>query len=670
MLLLLSVWLARPAPEQERAAVTWESLIAPLAVGQPVALGYVLGPPRRGEEHDVVFSARSPGAGTLIEVHILDRGRWSDIRETASFGVAYETPRSSAQVADCETVTEAIASALRARDTGGLGAVDAIPLRSEPPPPGIARSLSTMVGFRAVLLGACLSGLTWILASMPGGAWAAGVWLAVLGALLRAPSLSVPFAHDQDVQRLFTGHLPISQIVSGIGLQDRHPPLYFLVLHVAERFGQSEAVARAPAVVAGVLAGPAIVWGARVHRRRLDVAALAGLVVVLSVELIARSREVSSIPLIALLAIVWTVSLAKHAELAGRKSRRRWAVVVVVSLALLSWTTYLAPFFAAGPVLALLALRRLPRATLCAVGLGLAASAPALVLGALTFFRDRAARAAAAAHPDLAWGERGFGDTARSMAQLAAGALGVAVLVILSVAVFKAARERDPAALAPAASLLVTFLGISALAPVARVQPYYLAAALPLAMLCVALSVAEGVASAPCKWRWPFRIALAASVSLYFAPHLSGARALYLPPADAFAPVFAEAIHASPEQRIVPVAHYDGTLIAYYLARRAGVPMDWSRIQPAPEEPQSRAQRLVGLDRILEPLAESHHLDRDPDSAALDHLERLLQHEPVLVIERDAFLLPGLHARLQRCRLLSEAGTGRLYRCFANRHAP
>src|SRR6185295_16742273 len=98
--------------------LSWDALLAPLGVGRAAALDYALGPLRRGAEHDVILPLRSIERGSSVEVHILDRGRWTGVRETPSFGVAYEAPRSEAAAADCEAVTEAIAQALRHNDPG------------------------------------------------------------------------------------------------------------------------------------------------------------------------------------------------------------------------------------------------------------------------------------------------------------------------------------------------------------------------------------------------------------------------------------------------------------------------------------------------------------------------------------------------------------------------
>lgn len=111
---------------------TWRSLVAPLAPGREVTRGYVLSAPVRGHERDVVFRAVRPSDGRAVEVHVVARGQWTGVRETRSFGVAWEEPRSRAPRADLEAVTQSLRDAL-ARNDHGLGPVDAIPLDAARP---------------------------------------------------------------------------------------------------------------------------------------------------------------------------------------------------------------------------------------------------------------------------------------------------------------------------------------------------------------------------------------------------------------------------------------------------------------------------------------------------------------------------------------------------------
>src|SRR5205814_711702 len=116
-------------------------------------------------------------------------------------------------------------------------------------------------------------------------------------------------------------------------------------------------------------------------------------------------------------------------------------------------------------------------------------------------------------------------------------------------------------------------------------------------------------------------------VALSTVPSLSRARILYVPDADAFMPHFATVIAQRPEQRVVTVAHYDTTLLAYYLARVDGRAIDWGSMN----EPRGKR---------IEPLVMAHSFDAGSEQAAATRLEQIIAEEPTLVIERDALLLP------------------------------
>lgn len=114
------------AGRHEPPGPSWPALLAPLATGREVTRGYVLRAPARGHEDDVVFRAERPD-GRLVEVHVVARGQWRGVRETRSFGVAWEEPRTRAPRADAEAVTAALHAAIAAHDRGGL-TLAALPL--------------------------------------------------------------------------------------------------------------------------------------------------------------------------------------------------------------------------------------------------------------------------------------------------------------------------------------------------------------------------------------------------------------------------------------------------------------------------------------------------------------------------------------------------------------
>jgi len=656
LLLLAAALLVQPAPAPP-ATITWETLLAPLAPGAPVVRGYVLSPPRRGEEHDVVLTARREagphGPAGRIELHIVDRGRWADIRETRSFGVAYEEPRSHAPAEDLEAVTEALTQAI-ANNDAGLPPVDAIPLAAEPPPPFIARALGRIEGPRGALIALLVAAGLALVASLRRGALVAAGALLALGLALRLPHLDLPFVRDQDVQRLFTGALPLGEILTGKGLLDRHPPLWFVVLHAVLPLGPSEAVARLPAAIAGALVGPAILAAAWTVRGRAGpVAALAGLVATMSPALVARSREVSEIPLFALLSIAICALVLRASEAPSRWTR----VALAASVALALWTYYLGPLVLLGAALPLLATRRLGKDAIAGLAWGTALGMPALLLGALTVLRDHGARTTAARFPELAWGERTPGATLVELAREATVALGPAMLALALVGATSAlVRRRDPAPLVPAAAALTTALGIALVSPFARVQPYYLAAVAPLFPLAIALLPSPSAPRAP-RAEALTAAACAAAIALLTVAEMPGARLAYLPHADAFMPRFASTLAARPERRVAVVAHYDATLLAYYLARASGTPVGWPQIE------NSGAFSVEGSAFRILPLARAHHLDANAAEAALGALRDAMREGPIAVIERDAMLLAPVHEELSRCEGVLEAPSARLVVC-------
>jgi hypothetical protein len=319
--------------------------------------------------------------------------------------------------------------------------------------------------------------------------------------------------------------------------------------------------------------------------------------------------------------------------------------VLALSHALALFTYYLAPFIVAahGAVLAWL---RAGRRTTIAFTAGVLLGAPALALGAATLVRDLGARETARAFPGLAWGEHSSFDMLMLMGRITGEAFGWP-LVLLGLAAIAAGSVRgDLAVIVPSIGAVATVAGVALLAPIARVQGYYVATILPLAAL--ALAAPREPKSSPWRIAWLAAVVLAIACST--VPLLAGARLAYVPHADAFMPRFAAEIQGRPERTVVTVAHYDGTLLAYYLARARGRSVAWDNLGEA------AGKRMVGLTM-------AHALDAGSEAAAAEHLEQIIAEGPALVIERDAFLLPRVSERLAACKLLLEAPTARLLRC-------
>ncbi|HRI72381.1 MAG TPA: hypothetical protein PK156_49440, partial [Polyangium sp.] len=650
MSITLATFLLWP-PAAKPRTVTWEELLLPLFPGALVTRGYTLSSPRRGEEHDVVFTARrddiARGPLAHVEVHIVNKGQWPDIRETKSFGVAYETPRSNAPLEDLEAVTETIATRLRSNDTG-FTSVDGIPLAAEPPAPWMTRMYEHLRGWRAaVVIVLWMIALGFVSSIKRQGDLLAALILLVLGLGLRLPNLDLPFVHDQDVQRFFTGQYPLVEILTGNGLDDRHPPLWFVVLHVAGLFGQTEDVARFPAALSGAFIGPAIVWAAYVVRGRAGIAAAwCGLAATISPELIRRSREVSEIPFFSVLVIV---VIALTLRLSQRSSgRTKYALVVVTGL--LAWTYYLAPLVVLAIVVALVATRRIERNVLVALGLGCIVGAPAFLLGAWTIVRDRGAREVAAQYPGLAWGERSSGETLLEIAHQTRDAVGAPMILLsLLAGVFALLRRRDPSSFVALAVMFTTAIGIAFAAQFARVQPYYIIAIVPVLLLAAALGPSSRASVRPAWW-----MVCAASIVPYGYFSLPNAGVLHVRDLDAFMPTFASFVLQRSESRVIVVAHYDATLLTYYVERQMGARAVW----PASDASGEFVLPTSGK-RVLT-LAQVHDLRERSDEEAEARLRVALEKGPALVIERDAFVLERVHRELAACTILLVAPSARL----------
>jgi hypothetical protein len=150
-LLIGAATLVAPPLRGNTGATSWETLLAPYAAGAPLPDGFRISDIRRGGVNDVIVSVVGPDGSPAAEVHVLPRGCWSDVRESPSFGIGYETPRSPAP--EREAITEALTQAIRSRD-GGLPLPDAIPLRGALDARVLAIRLQ---GWRAVLLAVSLA---------------------------------------------------------------------------------------------------------------------------------------------------------------------------------------------------------------------------------------------------------------------------------------------------------------------------------------------------------------------------------------------------------------------------------------------------------------------------------------------------------------------------------
>ncbi len=652
------------------AALSWptpvqlsvQALLRPLAPNEPipgVAGGYVLAEPVSGHEGDLVLLATS--GARHVEVHLLDRGRWKEAINTPSFGVAYEAFGSNAPLADCADVVNAVATALRANDPGNLH-VDQL-ARHAHAPTLLERMLDRLRGERAVGAGMLLVGLGVLLTTVPLGYLAFGLLLAVLGFWLRATRLDLPFALDGDVQRVFTAHLPLRDIVDTALFHDRHPPFMFILLHAVQRFGESESVVRLPAVIAGTLVGPAILaaaqWlrqGTAAARRRGApvVAVCAAFAATVSPVLVERSREVSELTLFGLLAVV---TLAASLRACDRPTRAvLW--LVAVGHALLFWTYYLAGFLLVGFWLAMRWSGRLERRLVRAAALGILAGLPGLAFAGLTMLRDRPVRQIARVFPQVVWGERTTSSMALEISHTVLNALGAPLVVLIAVLLVVALVRRDRALVAPIAAAGAVAAGMLVLVQPARIQAYYIVCAVPLLPLALALFDAP---SAP--RRQLLTAALAVTATAASVPRLlaNDADRIYAPDL-AFGRRFATVIAAQPESRVAVAFAPDVTLLAYSLARVAGIEIDWRDLRQ-----QDSTVEITGLRQQLLPLLPAWSLDEGSGKRAVGALYELAREGDFLAVSSNPAPLAEIGAWLERCAELDHTTVRRLLRCSRQR---
>ncbi len=553
-----------------------DALLHPLASQRPVPgvpNDYILSEPRPGPEHDIVLPITS---GTRhIELHILDRGSWNEAAHTPSFDVGWEGYGTNAPVEDCYLVRETVAAYIRANDPGGLRVGNLA--RHAELPTLLERVLDSIRGPRGYVAGALLVGISATLAALPFGPLALGVLLAGLSFWIRATRLDLPFHIDGEVQRLFTGHLPLIEMLRLSAFEERHPPLMFILLHMVQTFGQSEAIVRLPAVVAGTLTGPAIL--AMAHWLRSDgpggrpvtssiAAACAALVAVASPELIVRSREVSELAVFGLISVL-TLGAAVRA---CRHPTPVALLVVGIGHALLLWTYYLAPFLLVGFWSTMWWIGRGSRRPMLAAALGSVLGLPGPIFAALAWVRDLPGRQAAARFPELMWGEQPPSQIASEIGWIVLHGLSVPFVVLVVLLALRSLVRREWGAVAPLVGAAAVAAAMVALVPSARIQAYYFVCVLPLFPLALALCELPATGFS--------RIFAAVAISAVTAatvPHglTRDADRIYTANPSASGRRYARLINSRPESHVAVLFPWDCRLVAYNLALEAGIEIDW-----------------------------------------------------------------------------------------------
>lgn len=499
--------------------------------------------------------------------------------------------------------------------------------------------------------------------------WPLVLAAAALVVIPRLVGLDQPFDADASTQRIYFATLDLPSIAAHRYDDARHPPLLFLLLHVAFWLGgMSEGVARLPAVIASVLTAVATFAFARplmgAARSLLAAALLAS-----SVPFLVHGRDVNDVTLFMFLAMLSSHLLLRAIE--------RPAVATVVALAAaevaMFYAYYLAVLVAGVHVVVALAHGR-SRAH-GALWLGFAGLvvlvAPILRELLALVIADASMRDVSAAYPTHLWGDVPVRAFVTGVASLLAPSPATAVVGagLALVGLVRLAALRNPAATLLA--LLVITTGVAAAVSVGevRMKPYYFLYIQPfLAVLAVAGALGvEGESSGP-GWR-AAAVGLGAAALAFIAlqARLTWAEAVpVVLGTDAEQRMWrdlGEAIRANgPADRVIADPDSTHTILLWYAFDDDGTL--YGRCERSPTQVRScvneygELHALTGLGR----------LDPGWEERSLEHLDAL-DDRPFWFVYLARFVNEPLRAHIvARCAPQGTFGDGglALYRCPAS----
>lgn len=322
--------------------------------------------------------------------------------------------------------------------------------------------------------------------------------LLIPAAWLRLMHLDIPFDADYMTQRLFFGSLDIGDILLHRYEDQRHPQLFYLILHFFLYFGHSEWIARLPAVLFSLGSAVALFVLARPYLGGVR-SLLCVVLLMLSTSYFQHSRDVTDITLFVMLAL-----LACHLFLRCLKEPRLSLLIAFAAVeTAMFYTYYMAVLVALAQILALLVFARSRRF----LGLWIALGAAFLMAFfsfrdlALLMLEDMGARRVASQFPAHMWGEKAG---AQILSEFAALLIPMAVFGVLTpllalVGLYRWGRRsfKQPVFLLLVVLMVVSLVVIGLAVALVRLRPYYLLFLLPPFMLfvvvgCLGLPDREG----------------------------------------------------------------------------------------------------------------------------------------------------------------------------------
>ncbi|MBW2458044.1 MAG: glycosyltransferase family 39 protein [Deltaproteobacteria bacterium] len=315
-------------------------------------------------------------------------------------------------------------------------------------------------------------------------------WLAVVvagAAALRLSHLDIPFSIDAMTQRVFFGSLDAGDILAHRYQDQRHPQLFYLILHAFQWLGHGEAITRLPAVLFSLAAAVVLFLLAR---RELGAgpALVATALLGLNVAFLSHSREVGDLTLFTALTLLSTILVVRALD---RPSRGVLGALVIVEAALF-YAYYLAILVVLthGVALFIFGRKRHGKAVALALGGAVVLALPSLCRLYGLVFADRSMRSVAAAFPGHMWGERTTTELLGQLGGLLAPSME-ALVVMLVAAVVGALRLgggrpwRNVVGLVAGLTVVISVTVVGAAVVLVRLKPYYLLFTLPFLLLLI-----------------------------------------------------------------------------------------------------------------------------------------------------------------------------------------
>ena len=488
----LLLLLAAPAQAADPA-----ELLSPLNKGDELAEGWELAGLEPADDSIEVYLDPG-GLSSVLKVRLTRRDEDSGaFCRTKSFNIVYLSPAGEgAQTPeDIHRAMDALCRRIKENDRGQIeldrfaGPSSASPsmVWRWPGWPGLLLFFGlSILFFAAFALKPARKALDLAGGQVERRGWLVLLILLIPAAFLRLACLDIPFEADYMTQRLFFGSLDIGDILAHRYEDQRHPQLFYLLLHFFLYFGHSEWIARLPAVLFSLGSAVALFALARPYlgaARSLVCVVL----LLLSASYFEHSRDVGDISLFIMLSLIACHLFLRCLQ---EPTLRRLILLGLVETAMF-YTYYMAVLVACAQLVVMLVHARSRRHLKLWAALGAAAllAVPAFIDFITLVVADMGTRQVARQFPGHMWG-----DTAamQLLSQFAALLMpttlfGVLTPILAIAGLLRWGRRswKRPEFLLLAVLLVVSLIVIGLAVVLVRLRPYYLLFLLPAFLLFV-----------------------------------------------------------------------------------------------------------------------------------------------------------------------------------------